>query len=115
MAKREPNLTPVDGGRDDEDRKDEERRPARLKKVQRDQLAKIKTARKESINHANQAQTHQLQSQAADTAMRLLISQGLSELGIPIAGNVVCLECGAVRAEPPQGQPMNACPGCGAL
>ena len=107
MAKR-PDLTVADG-----DRKDD--RPTRLKKVNRDLLAKIKLARKEAVDHANQATTHQLKSQAAETAMRLFISEGLSGLGVQIVGNAVCLDCGAVRAEPQQGQPVQPCPGCGAV
>ena len=105
MAKR--NLSAVEGG--------QQQATPRLQKVNRDLLAKIKTARKEAIDHANQAQTHQLKAQAAQTAMQLFVSEGLSSVGVPIAGNLICLECGAVRAEPPQGQPLTACPGCGAV
>lgn len=103
MAKRQ-NLEAVSGAEGSDT-------PSHLKKINRDLLAKIKLARQEALNHANEAATHQLKAQSAENAMRLIVAEALMKLGLPINGNIVCLNCGSVRAET---QPPQPCPGCGA-
>jgi len=98
-----PKLAAVDGQKDQDDSR-------RIKKINRDMLAKIKLAKKEAVTHSNEATKHQLKANAADNAMRLLITDAMIDLGIPAIGNLVCITCGTVRADT---NPPQVCPGCG--